>query len=477
MAENRTVTAIYITEPFLVALDRSRGNRPRSAFLAKLVEADVDKPGVYDEPTKQVPRSKAAKRLTLSLRGEVVDKASHRRGDRSLAAYAASVILTALDKLERTLAYEDYRRHQEEEAERQRAVEAARQPKATQVAPATPARTKRTERPAPRKKARIKKPKPRSQHQQPRPVGGHSRVDHRPRPPREIVLEDSPRATWRGSLPPHLQEVEDKLQAEQAQRRAQPPEKQRPPECTHPRKPASSTSAASAVEKLAPPPSPSPAPPPSPSTHRGSQEPYTRPREPFAAQEPTMNQIPPRRPTQALGPRVVEKPQEELDHADLLALLQRHEAGLERFPAVVPVAALDGEGGRLVHLAMTSGLKGPGDALRVIVGADNETMEIIPLVGPGVLDASWARLTTLLETLASRLGGVVEVTPYLSAIALEDTDEEEVSIWDQDEDDDEDEHGEDAEAPDVPCGHVLLAYIQVATKAGGPSAFPGSSMW
>ena len=476
MAENRTVTAIYITEPFLVALDRSRGAKPRSAYLAGLVEQDVDKPGVYDEPVRQVPRSKADRRLTLSLRGEVVEKAKHRRGDLPLATYAASVILTVLDKLERKLAYEDHRRRQEDEAERRQRQEAARQRHAAKPAPKTPTPGKGQARSAPhQKRGTAATRKGRNQRKQGRPVDGRTRVEQRPRPHGQISLEAPPWATWEGKLPPHLQEVEDRLQAERERRRSKPKAKQREQVPQQSSKPASSGSAVSAVEKLMPPPSPSPLPPPSPSTHRGSQEPCTPP-EPFGAQEHPMTatQIPPRRSRSGSGSRLIEKPQQDWDHSDLLALLRRHGAGLEKMPLVVPVAALDGEGGRLVHAAMASEIKGTSDSLRVVIGASHETLEVKPLVGPGVVEANWARLITLLESLAVKIGYTIQVTPYVSVVALVDSeDEEEDSDWEWE---DEDEDQED-ETQEVPCGHVLLASILVASKAGGPNHFPSSSMW
>lgn len=182
-----------------------------------------------------------------------------------------------------------------------------------------------------------------------------------------------------------------------------------------------------------------------------------------------MNQIPPRRPPTGLGPRVVERPQEELAHADLLALLQRHEAGQERFPAVVPVAALDGEGGRAVHAALSTNLKGAGDALRIIVGVEDQ--EVVALVGPGVVDATWARLLTLLESLASRLGCVINVTPHIAAIPLEDNEGDTEWEWEEDDEDDDEQEAE------VDCGHVLLIAIQAESASGRLGAFPSSSMW
>jgi hypothetical protein len=188
-----------------------------------------------------------------------------------------------------------------------------------------------------------------------------------------------------------------------------------------------------------------------------------------------MNQIAPRRPPPGLGPRLIEKPQEALDHSDLLALLQRHEAGLEKHPVVVPVAALDGEGGRRVHQAMSAGLKGPGDALRVIVGVENETLETMPLIGPGVFDANWSRMTVLLKSLADRLGCNIEVTPYVVAVPLEEPDDEEADSWDETWGDEYDE--QEDQAPEVPCGHVVLAYCLLKSAHGARGAFPSSSMW
>jgi hypothetical protein len=482
MADTRRILRVNLDQDSYDLVERQRGSDTVSGFVAAIVEGDAKEPGAWEGTTHPVLGKDAVTTISVSIPSALVPGLDRRRENLSGPEYVSALLAEEAQLLKDGLASA---RGAQIVQEAQR-----RQGGATETSPRRKGHqgSKGTKGPSPRPKPRRRNGRPdegtrarRRSHQQAAPppqkaqllAGGHSRVERRPRPRREIRLHPVPEDGWEVRTPSptktYLDELKAGLPAEQARLRAQrqAQAEQQAPASARPDKPASSTPASRVVEKLAPPPSPLAS--PSPSTHRGSQEPYTRPPEPFAAKDHPMNQIPPRRPPPGIGPRVIEKPQEQLDHGDLLALLQRHEAGLERFPALSIVAALDGEGGRAVHADLSTNLKGAGDALRVVIGVD-EDLEVAPLVGPGVVEASWTRLLVMLESLASRLGCVINVTPHITAIPLEDSEDD---SWDEDWEESED----DVQEAEVPSGYALLVAIQAESASGRLGAFPSSSMW
>ena len=449
MAENRTVTAIYLTVLLVAVLDRSRGSTPRSPFLAGLVEQDVDEPGVYDGPVLQVPRSKADKRVTFSLRAEVADKANRRRGDLPLATYSASVILTALDKLERQLAYEDHRRRCEreeaerlarEEAEQEASVEAAQAGRTSRARAHSPSsKTQHTKR-KPRKKPK-NSPQPTQRHH----VDGRTRVERRPRPRGEIRLEEAPWTEWESTLPPLLQEVEDRLQAER-KRKASKPERSDPPP---PSRPSHPTPASSTTEILAPPPRPSPDP----------SQPSTTP-------ERSMHTHLPPRPSHQQSPRpgVIKRKNVAGDLRALDRLLDRWRSEELRWPPLDLIASLDHEGVATTEAFAELSLRDLGHSARILIGLSPEDGEWIGLE-EGELRATWQRALAVIQAHAERYLLRLEATPTVWSRALEQDDYDD----DPDDDDEYDSEDLDEEAQDEPLVTSVLGIDISVVAVGRPS--------